>query len=323
MTSTVVESKLWDLWPYCEMAMHHAQQRQYLLKRENFTSTVNNNILDPSVVFKLLVTAVCHKPSLWKLLAPQWCSFWLQGNDQVPREHIRGNSCLKSQKRGVSSRKGGDITAAWTPPARETVVTPAAHAVVVVLARLISVRLISTWRWGERQSCCYCNFGTSSPSPPSMRKISLSNGLKFEIQAVYILRSSFASMDKETSKGNLKKWGNPCFCLSCCQTRELLGSSTPYGWDSNDPGDLLVIVQKEASLMVFKACYFRWHRLSEKTVRGGSNFPFMAFSSMPAVTFYQTKGLGPHGAVSVWDLSSSHQVLHSIRHPDTPVSKPE
>lgn len=28
----------------------------------------------------LLVTAVCHKPFLWKMLAPQRCGFWLQGN---------------------------------------------------------------------------------------------------------------------------------------------------------------------------------------------------------------------------------------------------
>lgn len=70
MTSTAVESKLWDLH-YWETAMHYAQQRWYLLDRENFTSTVNDNILDPRRVFKLLlVTAVCHKPFLWKLLAP-------------------------------------------------------------------------------------------------------------------------------------------------------------------------------------------------------------------------------------------------------------
>lgn len=46
-------------------------------------------------------------------------------------------------------------------------------------------------------------------------------------------------------------WGNgvtPAF-NSCCQTHELLGSSTPCGWDSNDPGDLLVIDSLERGLL--------------------------------------------------------------------------
>lgn len=76
MTSTAVKSKLWDctvdLWGQCERAMLHAQQRWHLLNKENFTSTVNNNILDPRGVFELLlVTAGCHKPFPWKLFAPQ------------------------------------------------------------------------------------------------------------------------------------------------------------------------------------------------------------------------------------------------------------
>lgn len=57
-----------------------------------------------------------------------------------------------------------------------------------------------------------------------------------------MLRGSFASMGQETSKGNLRKWGNPCFHLFCCQTHELLGSSAPYGWHSKDPGDLLLVI---------------------------------------------------------------------------------
>lgn len=153
---------------------------------------------------EILVTAVCHKPFLWKLLAPQRWSFWLQGNDQVPREHVRDNSWLKSQKRGVSSRKGDEITAAWAPPARETVHTPAAHADLCGAHFYTAVgregRFVVTAVWGH-----------PLPHHPQCGKISLPNGLKFEIHIVYILRSSFASMGKETSKGNLRKWGNPCF----------------------------------------------------------------------------------------------------------------
>lgn len=127
------------------------QQRWYLLNREKFTSTVDNNILDPRGVFKLLlVTAVYHKSFLWQLFAPERRSLRLQGNNQLLRNHVRDESCLKSQERGVSSRKGGKITAGRMPPAREAVLAPGAHVGVVVLALLSSMGLISTWQWGKR-----------------------------------------------------------------------------------------------------------------------------------------------------------------------------
>lgn len=155
-----VRPKLWDntavLWgPLCSAlqsihALHPANL--YSLRRENITSAVNNNILDPRRVLKLsLVTALCKKPFLWKLFAPEWCSLWLQGNNQLLRSHVRDKSCLKSQEK-CQFRKGGEITAAWTPSTSEAALT---HPGVMVLA-------LSVLPQGKGQSCCYCQLGTFS-----------------------------------------------------------------------------------------------------------------------------------------------------------------
>lgn len=129
-------------------------------------------------------------------------------------------------------------------------------------------------------------------------------------------------LGKETSKGNLRKWGNPCFYLFCCQAHELLGSSAPYGWDSNDPGDLLLVTDGlgRGLLDGVQSMFLHEAQAFGKDCQGRKELSIGGFQ------LHASCDILPKRRPRVtWCSVSMRPVpftptLHYIRHPDSPVS---
>ena len=141
-----------------------------------------------------------------------------------------------------------------------------------------------------------------------------------------MLRSSSASVGKELSKDNLRKRDKPCFHLFCRQPHELPGSSAPYGWDGNDPGDLLWSADglERGLLDGVQGMFFQVAQAFSKDREGGKHLSIAGFQLHARSNFLQKKCLGGH----IWQ---SQQETHPLRAEHCtaygteggPVSKPE